>query len=135
MEFLEEVEGPKVVFDGIRAVESGIRAKYLPIWFHPSFNCLSTSAIFGWSDKDIDQYIAKRGLPKSISSELGTSGECWCGAYKRKVDFENLYRLNRELFYKLCEVEESNKNGFTFVYEMGKRITLRELAVGLEKEA
>lgn len=133
VEFLQEIDGPKVVFDGIRAAESGIRAKYLPIWFHPSLNCLSISAIFGWSDEDIEKYLVERRLPKSVSSELGTSGECWCGAYKRKRDFEELYRLNKELFYKLCEVEESNRNGFTFVYEAGTKIPLKELAEKIEK--
>lgn len=133
VEFLQEIDGPKIVFDGIRAVESGIRAKYLPIWFHPSFNCLSISAIFGWTDEDIEKYIVDRRLPKSVSSELGTSGECWCGAYKRKRDFEELYRLNKELFHKLCEVEESNRNGFTFVYEAGTKIPLKELAKKIDQ--
>jgi 3'-phosphoadenosine 5'-phosphosulfate sulfotransferase (PAPS reductase)/FAD synthetase len=128
MEFLASVAGPKIVFDGIRAVESGIRAKYLPIWFHPSFNCLSVSAIFKWSEQDLKTYVNMQNLPPGLSSELSTSGECWCGAYKRKEDFEKLYYLNRDIFYKLCEVEESNKNGYTFIYDKqkGQRVPLRD---------
>jgi 3'-phosphoadenosine 5'-phosphosulfate sulfotransferase (PAPS reductase)/FAD synthetase len=128
-EFLASIDGPKIVFDGIRAAESGIRAKYLPVWFHPSFNCLSVSAIFKWSEQDLKTYVSKRSLPSGLSSELSTSGECWCGAYKRKEDFEKLYHLNRDIFYKLCEVEESNRNGFTFIYDKqkGQRLSLRDL--------
>ncbi len=43
---LATVEGPKVIFDGIRAAESNLRAKYLPVWFHPSFRCISVSPIY-----------------------------------------------------------------------------------------
>jgi len=39
-----------------------------------------------------------------------------------------LYRLHPEIYRKLMEVEESNKHGFTYVYEKGKRISLKDLA-------
>jgi 3'-phosphoadenosine 5'-phosphosulfate sulfotransferase (PAPS reductase)/FAD synthetase len=131
-EFLENIRGPKVILDGIRAAESGIRAKYLPVWFHPSFNCLSISAIFNWTDADIEKYVVDRNLPAGLSSELDCSGECWCGAYKTKGDFEKLFKLNPGLFEKLCEVEESNRNGFTFIYEKGERIGLRDFGATLQ---
>jgi hypothetical protein len=85
------------------------------------------SAIFNWSGKNITDYIEKRSLPPGLSAELNTSGECWCGAYKNKHDFIRLYALDKEIFEKLCDVEQSNKNGFTFIYEKGKKISLREL--------
>jgi len=135
MNFLESVDGAKVVFDGIRAAESGIRAKYLPVWFHPSFNCLSVSAIFNWTDEDLENYVRNRNLPPGLSSVLSTSGECWCGAYKRKEDFIKLYQLNRDIFNRLCEVEESNRNGFTFIYEKGHKLTLRALAEQIEQKS
>lgn len=125
--FLATVDGPKIVFDGIRAVESSVRAKYLPVWFHPSFNCLSASPIFYWSDEDVRSYLKSTALPPSPSQELGTSGECWCGAYKRKSDFEKLYHVHPEIYRKLMDVERSNKHGFTFVYENGQRTSLEEL--------
>jgi len=128
MDFLAKMDNPKMVFDGIRAAESPIRAKYLPVWFHPSFDCLSVSPIFYWSDEDVHSYIKKRKLPPSPFLELGTSGECWCGAYKSRADFMELYRLHPEIYRKLMEVEESNKHGFTYVYEKGKRISLKDLA-------
>jgi len=129
-EFLARMDNPKIVFDGIRAVESPIRAKYVPVWFHPSFNCLSVSAIFDWTDEKIELYTEDRGLPSGPWAELGTSGECWCGAYKKKADFEQLYHLHPEIYYKLMEVEKANKHGFTFVYDNGRRIPL----VDLEKQ-
>jgi len=130
--FLADMSSPKMVFDGIRAAESSIRAKYLPVWFHPGFNCLSVSPIFNWSDKEIQSYIAKKNLPTGPSFELGTSAECWCGAYKKKADFEDLYRLHPEIYNKLVEVEENNKHGFTFVYQNGKRISLEDLKKEIE---
>jgi len=126
-DFLSRQRHPIMVFDGIRAAESYIRAKYMPLWFHPSFNCLSVSPIFNWSDEEVHLYMEKRKLPKSPSFSLGSSSECWCGAYKKRKDFEGLYRLHPEIYKKLEEVERHNKNGFTFIYENGKRISLKDL--------
>ena len=126
-EFLAKMDDPKIVFDGIRAVESPIRAKYLPVWFHPSFNCLSVSPIFDWTDERLNSYFEERELPSNPFAELGTSGECWCGAYKRKADFEQLYLLHPEIYHKLVEVEKANKHGYTFVYDKGQRIPLADL--------
>ncbi len=132
-EFLDTIKGPKVVFDGIRAAESNIRRKYIPIWYHPSFKCLSVSPIFYWSDKQVISYVNSNGIPKTILNSSGTSTECWCGAYKTKSDFENLFNLDREMFYKLVEVEEENKCRYTFIYENGQKISLQELAKNLKK--
>lgn len=126
-DFLDKINGPKVVFDGIRAVESNVRNKYLPVWFHPSFKCLSASPIFYWSDKKVNAYVNGNGLPKSYLHSLGSSTECWCGAYKRKSDFEKLYGLNRDMFRRLVKVEEQNRNGYTFLYKNGQRIPLKTL--------
>lgn len=126
-DYLATIKEPKVVFDGIRAAESHVRATYLPIWYHPGFKCLSVSPIFYWSNEKVSAFINKNGIPKNIHHFLGTSTECWCGAYKRKSDFEELYRMNPEMFSKLMKVEESNRSGFTFLYKDGKKIPLKSL--------
>lgn len=126
-DFLATIKGPKVVFDGIRAVESNIRATYLPIWYHPGFKCLSVSPLFYWTDKKVSAFINKDGIPKSVHHSLGTSTECWCGAYKRQSDFEELYRINPAMFKNLMKAEENNKSGFTFLYKDGKKTPLRSL--------
>jgi 3'-phosphoadenosine 5'-phosphosulfate sulfotransferase (PAPS reductase)/FAD synthetase len=126
-EFFDKIKEPKVVFDGIRAVESRVREKYIPVWYHPSFKCLSVSPIFYWSDEEVKTYVNRNGLPKSYLHALGSSTECWCGAYKRKSDFEKLYELNKEMFYKLVKVEEQNRNSYTFLFKNGERIPLRSL--------
>jgi 3'-phosphoadenosine 5'-phosphosulfate sulfotransferase (PAPS reductase)/FAD synthetase len=125
--YLERIKEPKVVFDGIRAAESYIRKQYIPIWYHPSFKCLSVSPIFYWSNEDVDSFIKNNGIPKTFLHSLGTSTECWCGAYKTKSDFLKLYNLDKDMFYKLVEAEKKNKSGYTFIYENGKRITLLEI--------
>lgn len=126
-DYLTTVSEPKVIFDGIRAAESNVRGTYLPIWYHPGFKCLSVSPIFYWSDEKVAAFINKNGIPKNNHHFLGTSTECWCGAYKTKTNFEELYRLNPEMFLKLMKVEENNKSGFTFLYKNGKKIPLRSL--------
>ncbi len=126
-DYLATVKEPKVVIDGIRAVESNIREKYLPVWYHPGFKCLSVSPIFYWSNEKVTAFINKNGIPKNIHHSLGTSTECWCGAYKRKSDFEKLYHINPEMFLKLMKTEENSKTGFTFLYKKGKKIPLRSL--------
>jgi 3'-phosphoadenosine 5'-phosphosulfate sulfotransferase (PAPS reductase)/FAD synthetase len=126
-EFLSKIKEPKVVFDGIRAVESRVREKYIPVWFHPSFECLSVSPIFYWSDEEVNLYVNRNGLPKSYLHTLGSSTECWCGAYKKKSDFEKLYELDKEMFYKLVKVEKQNRNGYTYLYKNGERIPLKTL--------
>ena len=130
--FLKGISGPKIVFDGIRAAESTVRSKYMPFWFHPGFGCLSISPIFRWSDENVKSYIASENLPQGSHLTLGTSGECWCGAYKTRTDFEALCHLNPDLYEKLAELEANNRNGFTFVYNKGERITLHDIRRTLE---
>lgn len=125
--FLAGVKEPKVVFDGIRAAESNLRATYVPIWFHPSFRCISVSPIFRWSDDKVNKYIHSHNLPKSPAAKLGTSAECWCGAYKTRLDFEALLSIHPEIFDKLVEVEKAQKGKYTFLYNNGKRIPLLSL--------
>ncbi len=134
-EFLDGIKEQKVVFDGIRAAESNIRKQYIPIWFHPSFKCLSVSPIFYWADQEVISFINSNGIPKTLLHSLGTSTECWCGAYKTEEDFKKLYELNKEMFYKLAEVEDGNKNGYTFLYKDGQKKSLRSLEIQiLEKK-
>jgi len=125
--FLAGIKGSKVVFDGIRAAESYLRATYVPIWYHPAFRCISVSPIFRWSDKKVADYIQAQNLPKSPVANLQTSAECWCGAYKTKMDFEALLSIHPEIFDKLVEVEQAQKGKYTFLYERGKQIPLLSL--------
>jgi len=126
-EYLDSIKEPKVVFDGIRAAESNARKQYIPIWYHPSFKCLSVSPIFYWSDPKVTFIINNNGIPKTLLHSLGTSTECWCGAYKTEMDFRKLYGLDRDMFYKLSGLEEGNKNGYTFLYKNGQKLSLLDL--------
>jgi|GEM_PF-351069 len=125
--YFKNIDEPKVVFDGIRAAESNIRRKYIPIWYHPSFKCLSVSAIFHWTNSQVISLINENGLPKTYLHNLGTSSECWCGAYKTETDFIKLYNLNKMMFYKLAKLEEESKTGYTFLYTNGQKKTLWDL--------
>ena len=125
--YLAGIEGPKVVYDGIRAAESPLRATYAPVWFHPAFRCLCVSPAFGWSDGKVTAYVERNGLPESPAVGLGTSAECWCGAYKCRSDFEALLDVHPEIFDKLVEVEKAQRGKFTFMYEGGKRVPLKSL--------
>jgi 3'-phosphoadenosine 5'-phosphosulfate sulfotransferase (PAPS reductase)/FAD synthetase len=125
--YLSTIEEPKVIFDGIRAVESNIRATYIPVWYHPSFKCISVSPLFRWSDQKVHKYIESNNLPKSPTADLNTSAECWCGAYKCKADFEALLDIHPEIFDKLVDVEKSQRGKYTFLFEKGQRIPLASL--------
>lgn len=125
-EFLKMELEPRVVFDGIRAAESTVRASYLPAWHHPSFKGICVSPIFYWSDAEVQNYIDEFDLPEKFTG-LTTSPECWCGAYKSKSDFEELYHSSPALFDKLAKLEMNNKRNFTFIYENGKRMSLLQL--------
>jgi 3'-phosphoadenosine 5'-phosphosulfate sulfotransferase (PAPS reductase)/FAD synthetase len=126
-EYFNSIDEPKVVFDGIRAAESNIRRKYIPIWYHPSFKCLSVSAIFHWTNPQVYALINENGLPKTHLHRLGTSSECWCGAYKTETDFIKLYEINKEMFYKLANLERDSKTGYTYLYNNGQKKTLWDL--------
>ena len=125
--FLNGINGPKIVFDGIRAAESNIRATYVPVWYHPAFRCISVSPIFDWPDRKVEAYIEKHGLPRSPAAHLNTSAECWCGAYKCRADFEALLDIHPEIFDKLIEVEEAQRGKYTFIYENRERVRLSSL--------
>lgn len=124
---LQSVQGPKIVFDGIRAAESTSRAKYTPVWYHPTFKCISVSPLFYWSDERIKQYIHREKLPESPAVKLNTSAECWCGAYQRREDFETLLSTHPEIFDKLVAVEKAQKGKYTFLFENGRRFPLVQL--------
>jgi len=126
-QYFKNINKPKVVFDGIRAVESNVRSQYIPMWYHPSFRCLSVSPIFYWSDEEVGSLINSNGIPKTLLHSLRSSTECWCGAYKTEKDFVKLYELNRDLFHKLGRIEEESKNRYTFIYKNGEKIPLRKL--------
>jgi len=130
--YLSQIKEKIVVFDGIRAAESHIRAKYLPVWYHPSFRCISVSPLFHWSDLKIREYIEKQSLPASPAANLNTSAECWCGAYKSRKDFEALLNIHPEIFDKLIEVEEAQNGKFTFLYEDGEKIALHSLKTNFQ---
>jgi len=125
--FLAGIRGSKVIYDGIRAAESAVRAKYVPVWFHPSFRSICVSPIFGWSDTEVNNYIKRNRLPENPTAALGTSGECWCGAYKCRADFEALLEVHPDIFDKLVEVETAQEGKYTFIYEKGERIPLSSL--------
>lgn len=125
--YLSQIDAPKVIYDGIRAAESPVRATYVPVWFHPAFRCFSVSPVFYWSDRKVDGYIERSGLPESPTAQLGCSGECWCGAYKSRADFETLLDLHPEIFDKLVGVEKAQRGKYTFLYENGQRVPLTSL--------
>jgi 3'-phosphoadenosine 5'-phosphosulfate sulfotransferase (PAPS reductase)/FAD synthetase len=127
--YLSQINEDVVIFDGIRAAESNIRATYVPIWYHPTFRCISVSPLFYWSDIRVQEYIRVQSLPTSPVANLNTSAECWCGAYKSRKDFEALLSVHPEIFNKLVEVEEAQNGKFTFLYEEGERITLNSLKI------
>jgi 3'-phosphoadenosine 5'-phosphosulfate sulfotransferase (PAPS reductase)/FAD synthetase len=126
-DFLDRISGNKVVIDGIRAEESNLRAKYLPVWYHPGFRCLSVSPIFRWSKEQVIKYVENANLPENPVRKLGCSAECWCGAYKTKTDFLKLKEIKPELFRKLSDLEKRSPTGYTFLYKNGQRIPLKEL--------
>ncbi len=127
--YLQTTEGPKVIFDGIRAAESTNRAKYTPVWYHPAFKCISVSPIFYWSDEQINRYIRRKRLPESPAVKLNTSAECWCGAYQGRDDFEALLSMHPEIFDKLMEVENAQKGKYTFLFENGQQVPLVQLRI------
>lgn len=122
--YLTGVHGPRIVFDGIRAAESSMRATYTPVWYHPAFKCLSVSPILYWSDEQIVRYIRRHKLPESPAAKLGMSAECWCGAYQGRRDFEALLSIHPGIFERLVEVERAQRGKYTFVFENGEQVPL-----------
>ena len=133
-EYFRKIKKPKVVFDGIRAVESNVRSHYIPVWYHPSFKCLSVSPIFYWTNNDVASLINSNGIPKTLLHSLGSSTECWCGAYKTEANFKKLYSLNKDIFHKLVNLEEANKNRYTFIYKNGEKLPLKKLEKQILRE-
>jgi len=127
--YLQTIEGPKVIFDGIRAAESTGRAKYTPVWYHPTFKCISVSPIFHWSDEQVNHYSRRENLPESPAVRLNISAECWCGAYQSRGDFERLLTAHPEIFDKLWDVERAQNGKFTFLFEGGQQVPLVQLRI------
>ncbi|MFC1618757.1 phosphoadenosine phosphosulfate reductase family protein [Candidatus Neomarinimicrobiota bacterium] len=126
-EFLSQVDGSKIIIDGIRSAESILRRTYLPVWYHPTFRCLSVSPILGWPNEEVRRYVEASGLPEGPAKEMGCSAECWCGAYKARPDFEKLLEVHPDIFDKLVDVEEAQEGRYTFLFENGKQVALKSL--------
>jgi len=62
-----------------------------------------------------------------LAIDLGTSAECWCGAYKCPADFKALLDIHPEISDKLVEVEEAQRGKYTFIYEKGAQVPLASL--------
>jgi len=127
--YLQTIEGPRVIFDGIRAAESTDRAKYTPVWYHPTFRCISVSPIVYWSDEQVNHYIRRENLPESPAVGLKISAECWCGAYQSRDDFEALLSVHPEIFDKLLDVENAQNGKYTFLFEKGQQVPLVQLRI------
>ena len=119
----------KVVFDGIRAEESPKREK-MDLWWYDrrNFQCIVIHPIFHWSKAQVNQFIRERKLETNpVYDLLSFSGECFCGAYAHKSEFERLKANFPQFFEKLIEIEEKVRTGYTYIYHKGKRLPLREL--------
>jgi len=133
-EYLRTITEKYVIFDGIRAMESSLRSSYIPIWYHPGFRCLSASPIFNWTDEKVYAEIYSNGIPKGLISQMNSSAECWCGAYKSESDFRRLYDLDPAFFKKLANLESSSQRGYTYLYSKGKKKSLFELETEIRKQ-
>lgn len=78
---------------GIRHDESVRRMRYAGQEVTRAGSQLWVSPIYWWSGMERDAYIKARGLPVNpISTLLGMSGECLCGAYAHKGE-KSLVRI------------------------------------------
>lgn len=134
-DYLRSIDEPTAVFDGIRSAESNVRQKYIPIWYHPSFRCISVSPIFDWGEDKVFATIRNNGIPKTLMHSLLTSStECWCGAYKTENDFRRLYDIDRAMYARLSGLEGKMK-GYTFLYRNGVKKSLKQLEREIAAEA
>ncbi len=126
-DLLARLPGLHVVIDGIRAQESNQRAKYLPLWYHPGFKCLSVSPIFRWTNQRVTNYVRSAGLPQNPAHQFPCSAECFCGAYATPTTFRHLKQHNPALFERLSNLEKKSPTGYTFLYKNHRRLPLAEL--------
>lgn len=125
-EFLKQFPN-RLVFDGIRREESKKRSKYPLTYNHRHFG-LVIHPIIDWTAKQVEEYLKAKGLPINPVYEYGVgSWECWCGVYKRRVEFERLKEVCPELFAKLLELEREFRSGFAYAFSRGKPLYLREI--------
>lgn len=125
--FLAKINGAKIVIDGIRADERWQRSKYLPIWYHPTFKCLSVSPIFRWSKQHVVNYTRSAPVPKNPTQQFPCSGDCFCGAYATPTTFRLLKQHNPALFERLSRLEKESPTGYTFLYKNGRHLPLTQL--------
>jgi len=128
-EFLKNKPASRVVFDGTRAEES-LRRKSIQFREWKNFlNCYLYHPILDWAAQDVNNYIAKEKLPINplYSKGFKRAAECWCGLYKSVEEFRLLRQHYPEMFNKLLNLENSMRNGGSFLFIHGKRIYLRDL--------
>jgi len=127
-DFLNKIQGAKVIFDGIRSEESFKRRGYPIIGFHKHFRCLCCHTIFTWSSEDVKRYIAKNGLRENpLYRFFPRASECWCTAFKTIDQFRALSLHYPEFFNKLVELESRLKGGGSALYKNGRKVFLKTL--------
>jgi len=123
-DYLRRKPQGKIVADGIRRGESLKRKRYSWFWYDKKhFKCFVIHPIIDWSEKQVLDFLSKRGLPLNpLYRKFKRAAECWCGVFKSRRDFEVLRAYNPELFRKLLDVERSLKKG-----SFGKNFYLRDI--------
>lgn len=108
-----------LIASGIRHDESLIRMGYAgreinrigaQVWVNP---------IYWWSKHDRDVYIDKHNLPiNPISTELGMSGECGCGAYAQPGELKAWKRIDQDFGLRIEKLQqEVLARGFTWAWD------------------
>lgn len=116
----QKFRGDRVLLaTGLRHDESVRRMRYAGNEINRIGSQLWVNPIYWWSVSDRDAYIEEHGLPiNPISSALGMSGECLCGAFAHKGEKALVRLVDPETADRIDRLEQQVLDkGFTWSWE------------------
>jgi len=133
-EYTKTTTPPRLHILGLRARESAGRLKRAKnnqlkqLYRDFKSEAWAYNPIFWWKEEDVEEYIKEHDLPVSSTYEnLGTSGECFCGAFKTEKQLLQVKANYPRFFEKLVKLESKFHNGGSLFYISGKRIYAKDL--------
>ncbi|MGC8988050.1 phosphoadenosine phosphosulfate reductase family protein [Infirmifilum sp.] len=121
---------------GLRRLESKRRRRIKGYYYrhHQGVHIYYVDPIVDWSDKDVEEYIRKHGLPVNpVSKLIGFSGECFCGVYTKLDHLVKVARNWPDFIERFKVLEERWKEGkfkgkrYKVFYAEGVKLSVDEL--------
>lgn len=105
----DSFNGDAMFVTGVRVSESERRKINVTaeVQFYPKQKIKWCNPIINWDNDDKEEFLTARGIkPSPVSEKIGFSGECLCGAYAKKGEFDRIKEHFPETAKEIKDIED-----------------------------